>query len=76
MEPLLRQIKELERRLQRLEAAKVVKNNFAATGAPGSGDDSDDGYSVGSVWINVSADDAYVCVDATASAAVWKKTTP
>jgi hypothetical protein len=50
--------------------------NYAATAAPGTGDDTGDGYGVGSNWYDVTNDDAYVCLDATAGAAVWKKTTP
>lgn len=46
-------------------------NNFAATGAPTVNDDSGDGYSVGSRWIDVTNDRAWVCVDATTTAAVW-----
>ena len=47
-----------------------------ATVAPGANNDVDEGYSVGSHWFDVTADDAYVCLDATDGAAVWKKTTP
>lgn len=54
----------------------VPIDNYAATGAPGTGDDSADGYSVGSVWIDVTGDDAYICLDSTAGSAAWKKTTP
>jgi hypothetical protein len=43
-----------------------------ATTAPTVNDDSGDGYSVGSLWIDVTNDHAYVCVDATATAAVWR----
>jgi hypothetical protein len=56
--------------------AQVKLNKYDATAAPGVGDDTADGYSVGSNWFDVTADDAYVCLDATAGAAVWKKTTP
>lgn len=48
-----------------------TKNNFSATSAPGTGDDSADGYSVGSRWLDTTDDRAYVCLDATTSAAVW-----
>jgi len=44
-----------------------------ATTAPTANDDSGDGYSVGSMWIDVTNDNAYVCVDATATAAVWEQ---
>ena len=56
--------------------AQVKLNKFDATAAPGVGDDSGDGYAVGSQWFDVTNDDAYVCLDSTVGAAVWKKTTP
>lgn len=46
-------------------------NNYTATAAPAVTDDLDLGYGVGSVWIDVTGDDAYVCVDASNGAAVW-----
>lgn len=51
----------------------VPLNNLAATVAPVFGDDTADGYSVGSVWVDVTADNVYMCTDATAGAAVWLK---
>jgi len=50
-----------------------LKHNYAATVAPAVTDDSGDGYAVGSRWIDVSADQAYVCLDASVGAAVWKQ---
>lgn len=44
-----------------------------ATGAPTVNDDAGDGYSVGSRWIDTSADKAYECVDSTVGAAVWQQ---
>lgn len=42
-----------------------------ATTAPTVNDDSADGYGPGSMWVDVTNDDIYFCVDATAAAAVW-----
>ena len=33
---------------------------------------SDDSYQTGAIWVNTASDEVFVCVDATASAAVWK----
>jgi len=54
-----------------------VQNNLAGSGAPGSGDDSGDGYAIGSVWIDTAASprEAYRCLDATEGAAIWVKET-
>ena len=52
-----------------------VKDKMDATVAPGATDDSAAGYAVGSKWVDVSADKAYMCVDATATAAVWTEIT-
>ena len=50
---------------------------LAAAGAtveaadPGVGDDSDDGYAVGSLWYATGSSTLFVCVDATVGAADW-----
>lgn len=49
----------------------VKKHNMAATTAPAITDDSASDYAVGSRWIDTTNDRAYVCVDASAGAAVW-----
>lgn len=54
--------------------AKQV-NNLAASAAPAVTDDSGDGYSIGSRWINTTADKEYVATDVSVGAAVWKETT-
>jgi len=55
-------------------------NKLNATAAPTANDDSADTsgngvFSVGSLWIDVTGDEAYRCVDATPTTAVWVKTT-
>lgn len=45
------------------------------TSNPTVNDDSADGYSIGSRWINTATDTEFVCVDATLGAAVWVQTT-
>jgi len=47
------------------------KNNYAASSDPTVGDDTNDGYAVGSAWYNVSDDRYYICVYNAAGAAVW-----
>lgn len=49
-------------------------NNFAATTAPGVGNDSSQNYSAGSIWINAATnpDTAYICTSAAVGAAVWQ----
>ena len=46
-------------------------NNFTATADPTVNDDSGDGYTVGSTWINTSTDSIFVCADNSSGAAVW-----
>lgn len=46
-------------------------HNFAATAAPTATNDVDEGYTVGSVWIDTTNDVFYICVDNTDGAAVW-----
>lgn len=53
----------------------AAHNKWDATTAPTADDDSGDGYSVGSRWIDVTNDKEYVCLDATLTAAVWTETT-
>lgn len=54
------------------ETVMQPKHNHTATGAPGVTNDVDEGYSVNSLWTNVSADLTYICQDATDGAAVWQ----
>lgn len=50
---------------------ELKKNNYTATAAPTTGDDSSKGYSVGSQWYDQTNDNMYHCVDSTVGAAVW-----
>lgn len=50
-----------------------VTKTFVASIAPTATDDTSAGYSVGSVGVDTSVPDVYVCTDDTASAAVWTK---
>lgn len=52
-----------------------TKNNYAASVAPTATDDTAAGYSVGSMWIDTTADVGYLCVDSTTATAVWKQIT-
>lgn len=53
----------------------LPKNNLTAIANPVVGDDTLDGYETGSRWINVTSDEEFVCLDASAGAAVWLSTT-
>jgi len=57
-------------------ALTALKSEFAKTVAPTITDDSSAGYAVGSQWFDITNLDAYVCLNASIGAAVWKKTTP
>jgi hypothetical protein len=64
----------LERIYRALDQTQVAKNNFAATRNPINGvggDDAGDGYSAGSIWINVTLNRVYILEDATVGAASW-----
>lgn len=52
-------------------APSGAQTNYSATTDPTVNDDSGDGYSVGSPWVNATADKAFLCLDATVGAAVW-----
>ena len=56
-------------------ALNVTKNKFDATIAPTVNNDTDEGYTIGSKWYDVTADKGYVCLDNTDGAAVWTEIT-
>ena len=53
-------------------AYEGIKSNLGATTDPDPNEDSNDGYAVGSVWINVTLDKVFRAVDVTVASAVWK----
>ena len=55
-------------------ADRIGPVDYAATAPPTVSDDATQGFEIGSRWIDVTGDDEYVCVDNTAAAAVWRKT--
>jgi hypothetical protein len=64
----------IKRAFEQIDSStNIAKSNFVATANPTVSDDTDDGYTIGSWWINTTSDEAYLCVDATAGAAVWTK---
>jgi hypothetical protein len=56
------------------ETYTAIKCNLAGTAAPTVNEDSGDGYSIGSEWLDTTNDKTYKCTDATLGAAVWKQT--
>lgn len=48
-----------------------IKNNFVAVTNPTTGDDSADGYEIGSLWINTALGNVFMAIDVTVAAAVW-----
>ena len=50
-------------------------NKLDATTAPTATDDASSDYEVMSIWVDTTADKAYICVDSTATAAVWVEVT-
>jgi hypothetical protein len=45
---------------------------YIAAGAPGVGNDVDDGHEIGQIWVNITLNDAYICCDNASGAASWK----
>ena len=53
----------------------IIKNKLDATQAPTVNNDINEGYAIGSRWVDVTNDKEYVCLDNTDGAAVWIETT-
>lgn len=56
---------------------ETTNNNFAGNGPPGSTDDINAGYNLGSIWLDIvsTPKEGYRCVDNTAGVAIWLNTT-
>ncbi len=50
---------------------EALNNNFQATTNPAAGNDTTQGYSVGSLWVNTTAHTIWTCISAASGAAVW-----
>jgi hypothetical protein len=57
--------------LDAIDPIASLKSNLNASVDPTTTDDANSDYAVGSVWINTTTDRAFVCVDSTATAAIW-----
>lgn len=58
-----------------VKADSVAQSNLTAIIPPAVGNDTTEGYDVGSLWLDTVANEYYRCSDATFGAAVWPKTT-
>lgn len=58
-----------------LEPYATIQCNLAAIVNPTQGDDSVNGYVIGSRWINIAQNREYVCTDDTPGNAIWMETT-
>lgn len=61
--------------LAQLPGSAGRKDHLVATVNPTVNNDTTEGYAIGSVWLNLTADTAFICLDATDTAAIWKETT-
>lgn len=56
--------------------ATMVKKNLNASAPPTVNDDSSQGYSVGSIWIDTTNKIVYWCSDTSVGSAVWSQEAP
>lgn len=52
-----------------------TQNKLDGTADPDADNDVDEGYSPGSIWVNLTTDEAFICLDNTDGAAVWESMT-
>jgi len=57
------------------ETYTTIKTSLNAIYDPGTYNDTGDGYSVSSLWVNIVDETAFICLDDTDAAAVWKEIT-
>ena len=58
-----------------LNNVENTKNFASGSADPNINNDSSEGYSIGSIWTNTMDDIAFICLDASVGAAVWKDIT-
>jgi hypothetical protein len=56
-----------------IDPLKIKGNKLDATQVPTASNDSSEGFSVGSKWVDITNDKIYFCLDATANSAVWSE---
>jgi len=54
-------------------ATQLIVNQHNATTNPTANDDSADGYTVGTIWVNTSTQNAYIATSVAVGAAVWEQ---
>jgi parallel beta-helix repeat protein len=58
-----------------LENVQNIKMNFGSSTNPLVTNDTNEGYSVGSQWVNIVNNKKFICLDSTSNSAIWKDTT-
>ena len=53
-----------------------TSNNFNSNRNPNNSDDITKAYDIGSLWINVTSDECFVCLDNLRKKSIWKIITP
>ena len=54
----------------------TTSNNFNSNRNPNNTDDVTKAYDIGSLWINVTSDECFVCLDNLRKKSIWKIITP